>query len=382
MKIQALKLEDVHFGDQWRTDVEDHWEYGDFMADPRWRDGWISMDCALYHRPTDRVFLGITCFSANGIFKAYDRREGRFVDLGYDRIADPFDAKFHRSLVSGPDGCLYAAPALLHCADRYIEAPGAAIIRYDPMTGDISKLGIPLPHVYIQSLVADLERQVLYLLHFAPEYLGAYDLRTGEGRILAQLGSGYGGMAQGENIILDDEGCVWSNWSLTRAWQDRPGPDAVRLCKYDPAADRTIFYKTGLPKPDGSYGYAKAEAFFNFGDGALYAGGANGSLYRIDPATGKAEFLFTPTPDRPSRLAAMVKTEDGAAYGVTGRGGRCELMRVDYRKGTFEKLGPVVDAEGTAMHQCHDIVATEDGVLYACENDNPRRSGYLWEITL
>ncbi len=34
------------------------------------------------------------------------------------------------------------------------------------------------------------------------------------------------------------------------------------------------------------------------------------------------------------------------------------------------------------MYQCHDIVATDDGVIYACENDNPYRSSYLWEIRL
>ena len=28
----------------------------------------------------------------------------------------------------------------------------------------------------------------------------------------------------------------------------------------------------------------------------------------------------------------------------------------------------------------HDIVMTADGVLYVCENDNPYRSSYLWEI--
>ena len=136
------------------------------------------------------------------------------------------------------------------------------------------------------------------------------------------------------------------------------------------------------PQPDGSDGYAKAEGFFNFGDGAVYASGANGSLYRVSPSSGQAEFLFTPTPDRPSRLSSMVKTEEGVAYAVTGRGGKCELMRVHYREGTFEKLGRVVDGDGTAMYQCHDIVASEDGVLFACENDNPYRSGYLWEIKL
>ena len=57
-------------------------------------------------------------------------------------------------------------------------------------------------------------------------------------------------------------------------------------------------------------------------------------------------------------------------------------MRVNYRQGTFEKLGAVRDEEGNAMWQCHYILRTPDGRFYAYENDNPHRSAYLWEITL
>jgi len=382
MQINSLKLKDFHYGNQWFDEVEHHWVYDDFVADKDWKKGWISFDCALYNPVDDRVYLGITCFDADDIFKAYDRKTGQFVDLGYSRVADPFDAKFHRSLVKGSDGCLYAAPALLHCPDKYLEAPGAAVVKFDPATGHIEKLGIVLPHVYVQSLVLDPQQEVAYCLCFAPEYLASYNLRTGEAKTLGLLGSGYGTMAQGENIALDHQGCVWSNWSLTRAWQSEPGPDAIRLCKYDPREDRIVFFQKGLPHPDGSYGYAKAEALFNFGDGAMYASGASGSLYCIDPDSGDAEFLFTPTPDRRSRLSSLVKTDDGVAYGITGRDGKCELMRVHYKEAWFEKLGHVVDTDGNTMFQCHDIVATPDGVLYACENDNPYRSSYLWEITL
>ncbi|MBC8871684.1 MAG: hypothetical protein H8E44_19835 [Planctomycetes bacterium] len=382
MQIKSLKLKDCYYGNQWFDEIEHRWVYDDFVAEKDWQKGWISFDCALYNPSDDRVYLGITCFDANDVFKTYDRQTGQFVDLGYSRVADPFDAKFHRSLVKGSDGCLYAAPALLHCPDKYLEAPGAAVVKFDPATGHIEKLGVVLPHVYVQSLVLDPQQDVAYCLCFAPEYLASYNLRTGEAKTLGLLGSGYGAMAQGENIALDDRGCVWSNWSLTRAWQNEPGPDAIRLCKYDPREDRIVYFQKGLPHPDGSYGYAKAEALFNFGDGAMYASGANGSLYRIDPDSGDAEFLFTPTPDRRSRLSSLVKTEDGVAYGITGRDGKCELMQVHYKEARFEKLGHVVDADGNAMFQCHHIVATPDGVLYACENDNPYRSSYLWEITL
>ena len=41
----------------------------------------------------------------------------------------------------------------------------------------------------------------------------------------------------------------------------------------------------------------------------------------------------------------------------------------------------MVDGDEPAW-QIHDVTITPDGVMYAGENDNPRRSGYLWEITL
>jgi hypothetical protein len=379
--IRTLKLRDEKFGNQWFDEVLDHWSYDDLKKNPKWRQDWISFDCALYSSEEDRIYLGVTSFDAD-IFRAYDRKLGQFVDLGYSRIANSFDAKFHRSLVKGKDGCLYAAIALLHDVDNYYEAPGSPIVKYDPQSGSLTKLGIPSPHVYIQSLIIDTEAEMLYALCFAPELLVSFNLRTGEAQNLGMIGTGIGGMTQGENIVLDDAGCVWCNWSLTRAWQSSPGVDSIRLCKYDPKQRRIIFFSEGLPFPDGRHGTVKPEAYFNFHDGYVYASGFNGSLYRIDPDTGRAKYLFTPTPDRPSRLTSLVPAGDGVAYGVTGGKGQCELMRVDYRRGTFETLGEIRDSEGNTLWQCHDIVKTNDGRLYLCENDHPHRSSYLWEITL
>src|ERR1700722_1021118 len=324
--IKSLKLRNALFENQWFDEVQDHWGYDDMKQDPKWRKDWISFDCALYAAKEDRIYLGITSFDAD-IFKAYDRKLGQFVDLGYGRIANSFDGKFHRSLVKGSDACLYAAVALLHDVDKFLDAPGSPIVKYDRKSGSLTKLGIPLPHVYIQSLIVDRQAEMLYGLCFAPEMLVSFDLRTGEAQNLGLIGTGIGGMTQGENIVQDDAGCVWCNWSLTRGWQNAPGVDAVRLCKYDPRQKRIIFFDKGLPYPDGRHGTVKAETYFNFHDGYIYASGFNGSLYCIDPETGDAPFLFTPTPDRPSRLASMVAAEDGTAYGVTGREGKCELMR-------------------------------------------------------
>ena len=385
MHIRALKLRDESYGNEWFDEVENHWLYDNLDVNRRWREGWISFDCLLHNPLDNRVYCGITCFNENEIFKAWDRRQREFVDLGYSRIAQRFDAKFHRSLERTSAGNIYAAVALLHCNDKYLQAPGGPVIRYDPLSGEMERFDPPIPHVYIQSIAFDENRRMLYTLCFPPEYLLSWNLDTHETRILALIGSGYSGMTQGENICLDDDGCCWTNWSLTRAWQSNSGPDMHRLAKYDPNRGEMVFFQKGLPWPDGREGFARAEAYFNLGTGCMYASGAGGALYKIDPKTGDAKFLFKAIGEkgRRSRLASMHLGPDGMAYGVTGRDGKCEILRFNPNDESFTLLGPLTDSQtGEAAWQIHDVCITPDGVLYAGENDNPHRSGYLWEVEL
>ena len=147
---------------------------------------------------------------------------------------------------------MYGAIALLHDVDCYWEAPGGAIVRYDPATSDIEKLGIPLPHVYIQSICLDEARRVIYGQSFTPERLFRFDLATRQSQDLGAISSGMV-MAQCENVELDDDGCVWCGWHATRAWQNTSGVDSHRLCKYDLRTGRIHFLDAGLPNPNGSY---------------------------------------------------------------------------------------------------------------------------------
>ena len=55
------------------------------------------------------------------------------------------------------------------------------------------------------------------------------------------------------------------------------------------------------------------------------------------------------------------------------------MLRFDPRTAGWELLGPVVDGEARCW-QVHDVAVAPDGTIYAGENDNPYRSGYLWEI--
>lgn len=382
MTVNSWKLADRHYDpEQFERDIASRWNYQDFLDHPEWGQDWISFDGVVYHAGSNRIYCGLTRFDGDVLY-TWDRTAKRFDSLDFANVMDRYDAKFHRSMELSADGnSLYLATALLHDVDRFFEAPGGGIYRHDTVSGKTEKLGIPLPHNYIQSCVLDEKRGVIYNLHFTPERLSAFDVSSQTTRDLGPISGGMQ-MAQGENLVLDDNGGVWCGWCATKAWQSNLGTDIARLCKYDPDAGRMVFYPHGLPRADGAHGYARVEGLFNLGTGALYASGDNGSLFRIDPATGEARYLGTPISDRRSRLTSLALHSDGYAYGVTGRDGACELLRFDPRTDTYELGGKIVDGDGVAMFQCHDVTLTPDGVLYAGENDHPARSGYLWEITL
>lgn len=374
LKIRSHKLKNRQF-DTWHQD----WDYDDYLRDENWRKDWISFDCLCYVPDNDTVYAGISSFDAD-IFWGWDRKTEEWVSTGYDRVADPFDAKFHRSLIYHK-GHLWGACALYHDIDNYWEAPGSPIIKYNPETNAIERLPAVLPHHYIQSTILDENNEIIYGVTFTPERLVSYNIKTDQRRDLGPIGSAMD-MAQGENISFDDEGNVWGGWTITRAWQYDRGDDRHRLYKYSPRKDKIAYLKTGLPNPDGSFGYAQCEGIFNLGTGCLYASGANGSLYRIDTGTGKAEYLFTPIADRDSRLTSLALAADGFAYGGTGRNGKCELLRFDPKTEKYELLGDIVDEDGEACYQVHHFIALPDGTFYAAENDTPYRSSYLWEIKL
>jgi hypothetical protein len=115
-------------------------------------------------------------------------------------------------------------------------------------------------------------------------------------------------------------------------------------------------------------------------DGFIYLGSALGALYRLDPQTAAVYYLGKPVPGE--RMAAMVWAPDNSIYLACGRP---EAHLVRFRPGpdSFEDLGPIRDPDsGEHAHQVHDLCITSDGTLYAAENDNFERSGYLWECRI
>lgn len=375
---RALKLKDARFTNFFQ-DVAGRWNYTDFVGTtaPKWRDGWISFDCVLADDDRDVIWCGLTNF-AGDIFYKFDRSQGVFTSMNFAAIGDRHDAKFHRSLTRGPAGELWAATALLHDVDRYMQAPGGALVRIDPATERIEIVARPFPHVYIQSITIDQERGLLYGQTFTPEFLFVFDLETHKTTCLGAIGSGIA-MGQSETLRIDRRGTLWGTWSVTRAWLTSPGQDQFRLWRYHPDQGQIEFLDYGLPAIGNDDGYAHGDGVHTGPDGAVYMGTAQGVLCRIDPDTHTVQALGKPGPHQ--RLAGMANGVDAKLYGTAGRDGDSILFRYDPDNEALEDLGSIYDATTQQRpYQIHDLTCTADGTLYAGENDNPYRSGYLWEL--
>ena len=362
----------------WASEVHDKWVYDDFKADPLYSKQWISLTSIGYHEPSDTVFVGIGSFSRELLWK-FDRRNKSFESCGYEKVAGPFDAKFHRSLEIDGD-TLYAGTALFHDIDKQFEAHGGTLVSYDINKGEFTKLCVPVERVYIQSIALDRKNRVIYGFGAAPEVFWSYDLKTSECRFIAYIGSG-AEFAESHCPVIDDDGCVWGTYGILRAFAYDTGPDSIRIFKYDPKTERMEFFRHGFVKT--SYAdKAKPDIALNIGDGYLYYGTEAGTLQRLDPGTGEAVLLCRPSTKGSTRLAALAQNpRDGLLYGVTGSHYDTELFCYDPKAEKLVGTAPIVDkASGDRPDKIHHMVFTPDGTIYGGENDNNDRSGYLWEL--
>jgi hypothetical protein len=380
VSVRAHILKNRKF-DNWASEVEGRWKIEDLRADEGYCHDWISFDCLGWDEKSHKLYVGLTSIN-NDIFYVYDPVTEKFTSLNFQRIADKFDAKLHRSLEVDNDGMIYAATALLHDVDQQHEAKGGKLLRYDWVKDQYKVLAIPVLHHYIQSIILDRKQHIIYGFTYPGEYLFRYDLDTHECRTLAYIGNGIM-MCQPHSASLDKYGRLWGTWGESRAFEDIPGPVPIRIFCYDPDKDQFTWFQHGFPKVHKD-DPARIDHMMLADDGMIYAGTVAGGFSLLDPETGNVEDLGRPFPG--PRLAGLVQGLNGliygagnAGYGVAGEG-EARLFALDPKTKDLEDLGPIFDERIKAgAVKVHMLVATGDGTLYAGENDNTLRSSYLWE---
>lgn len=383
IKVRSYAIRDRKF-ENWQTEVEGRWTYRDLLADQAYRNDWVSLDCLAWHARDRALYVGLTAMS-NDIFYRFDADSGHFESLGFSRVADQFDAKFHRALEVDSDGAVWGATALLHDQDDQSRAAGGKIVRYLPDSGELRVAAVPVPHHYIQSIKLDPVRRVIYGFTYPGEIFFAFDLDSNTTREIAFIGNSLM-ICQPHGFAIDGSGAVWGTWGETRAFEDHPGPEPIRLFRYDPDTREVEYFRHGLPRiATGDRG--NVDHMILGSDGDIWVGTAAGVLARIATRTGDVTYVGKPFPGK--RLAGVVEASDGYIYlaGNSGyddtKDGSSRLARLNPDSRSFEDLGPIRDEEREASAaKVHMMVEGEPGRLYCGEDDNIYRSSYLWRIDI
>jgi hypothetical protein len=397
IKIRAHKLRDCRL-QGWQEKIVGRWSYRQLAGDPEWRNGWISFDAVTWNPHDGLVYCGLNSIDGDLLYM-FDPAGATFECLQARQWTDEFDVKIHRTLLAHPgDGKLYFGTSLLHDIDQQREATGGKMVRYDPATRSYDLLGVPLPHLYIQSIAADWERGLLYGFSYPAEFLFRLELATGAVDTLAYLGNAMM-FAQPHNGVVDRDGWLWGTCAETRAWDEITGPTPIRLFKFHPEGDRFVWFEHGLsrrtdmgqliPNPPGpkdaasalaetrhkdDYGFCDSMAYD--GEHYIYAGTTAGVLAQIDTRTGTVEKVAQVMAT--GRFPALA-FRDGILYGGGGMNGWTQLMRWDTRTDDMQSFNQLTDpAIDDKPARIHEMAVDRNHVLYLGENDNHVRSSYLW----
>ncbi len=262
IKVNTYKIYDHNYTN-WDTEVHNKWVYDDFISHDDYRKKWISITCLANDENNRNIYLGIGSFSQELLWK-FNRDTKEITSLGYEKIADKYDGKLHRSLELDDKGFLYGGVALFHDLDKQFEAKGGRIIKFDTSTKEFEILDIPVKRVYIQSIALDKEKKIIYGFGAVPEVFWKYDIAKKESKFIAYIGSG-AEFCQSHCPVIDVYGRVWGTYGILRAFAFDTGPDSLRLFCYDHGKDEMNFFKHGLPPVSGDKG--KIDTAINGGEG-------------------------------------------------------------------------------------------------------------------
>jgi len=351
-----------------RTNIDD-----DANAIAAWEDSrrdYYAFTSLAHAARLGSLFCGTTNFG-NDLLHAYDLASGSFESMDYASIAEPVEIKIHRSLTLGGDGCVYGATSCLSGYDALADAPGGKLWRFDPAARQYEVLGIPVPHLYIQTISLDWDRQMVYGMTIPGFIFFAFSLVEREVVYSLHMGS------ISHIGVVDPDGGYWGTWL---GGGRSPGHN---LFRYDPKSNRVKFFDRGFPTPCRNLMYRGAgpiDSTLVADDGQIYLGHESGELYRLDWRQGRVEYLCKPMPGQ--RMPGLASGPDGLLLGVGGSDWASMGFVYDRKTGASEVLGPIRD--DTAQADCfrtHDCCLVGDD-LFVGETDHPQRGCYLWKCTV
>jgi hypothetical protein len=378
------------------------WSYAELRADADWFHGWISFDSVLYNPNDKKLYCGLNSLDGDLLY-AFDPEKDQFESMRTQDWTDAFDVKIHRTLQrDSRDGSLYFGTSMLHDLDRQQEAKGGKLVRFEPSTRRYDIIDVPAARMYLQSIAADWERKLIYSFTMPAEAVYKTDLGSRSSGPVGYIGNSLL-FAQPHNGVVDRFGWLWGTYAELRCWDECLGQQPVRLFKYHPDGDRFVWYPSGLSRresktqllPDPAVAaavpsaldetrhkqdFAYCDSMAYDGGEYIYAGTVAGVLSRIDIETGRVDKVANVISG--ARFPAL-QLKDGILYGAGGLNGCTQLLRWDTRTEHMDLYTDLVD---DTIHdrpaRVHELAVADDHQIYLAENDNHRRSSYLWSVRL
>ncbi len=383
LAVRYHRLPEIQSAFTWPS-APSAWTFRRLLQDSALVAGWVSFDAVAFDPlsgAAGSIWCGLNVLDPvrHGILHRFDLATARFERAALDTAIEPFAVKIHKGIAIDGRRLIFGTASFLDAPDQGA-APGGKIIVYDTERGRVEACavpvgpatGFPLGGQYIQSTLLDPECATVYGCTYPVEVFFAYDLATGRTRYLAHLqGTGLG---QPHNLTRDARGRVWGTYGIRNGWSYAPNLYPVRPFLYDPATDGLTWLESCLPPRETPGDDPGSDALAAWGDW-VYLADKSANLCRVHGETFAVEYLGKQSPR--GRLPALIAAAQ-ALWGVTGDGGDVHLLRV--REGGVDRVGPIVAGDGERPERLHDLTYAGGGRFFAGENDNQRRSSYLWEI--
>lgn len=291
--------------------------------------------------------------------------------LGNLATALPGQERIVNALVVGKDNKVYGGTTN-YCEEEEVPAAysGGHLFNFDPATGKIEDLGVPVPGQGINCLVIAPDRGTAYGLTYPGGHLLVWELGTGaiqdkgptvpppqpvrEPKGLVRL------RYLPRALAMDGQGRVYGSREHGFMW------------RYDPRSGGIEPLPAQIPGARGREGdwlyNHVADAFCLGSDGLIYGGtAADGYLFAFDPERGTAINLGKPV--RESRLRSVVQGADGKIYALAGEeGGIAHLVTYDPQMRGMEDLGAIgPDVWSWTVYQAGTMVAHPSGKIFIGE---------------
>lgn len=335
--------------------------YEEMLAFKPFSSNYFAFTTVTYNHDDGLIYCGTTAYDSDIVW-TFDPQTNKFESLHWPEVggAEIYDVKVHRSLVLD-DGFIYGATAGLNPLESRLKGKGGKVFRLDPKTKQFEILGIPIKYDYIQSIAMDHQRKVIYGFTWPVPKFFRLDVRTKQATDFDYVGD------QPHIPACDDEGTCWGQGGMGHNGQ---------LLSYHPDRGLTYHKETiGQLLPNDT----AIDGMINGGDGFIYIGTTGGSLLRLDPKGPTLKYLGHPCPG--NRLAGICIGKDGLLYGAGGSNFKTYVFAYDRENERFFDLGPLFDPDlNDSCYIPHHATITDDGTIFTGDTDNPKRSGFLWEV--